>query len=77
MSCIAIALSLAFPACGQTNVNAGEVLASRYLGKGQYDLNLLGDVSWNTAFTYASSNTNNLKINGNGHKITFRPSTGI
>ncbi len=76
-SCLAIALSLAFPAYGQTNVNAGEDLVASYLSKGQYDLNLLGDVSWNTAFTYASGNTNNLKIAGNGNKITFGPSTGI
>ena len=76
-SCVVIALSLAFPAYGQISVQSGDDLVSGYLSKGQYDLNLLGDVSWNTAFTYASTNTNNLKINGNGHKITFGPATGV
>lgn len=76
-SCLAIALSLAFPAYGQTNVNAGEDLVTGYLSKGLYDLSLQGDVSWNTAFTYASTNTNKLKINGNGNKITFGPATGV
>lgn len=61
-SCVVIALSLAFPAYGQISVQSGDDLVSGYLSKGQYDLNLLGDVSWNTAFTYASTNTNNLKI---------------
>lgn len=76
-SCLAIALSLAFPAYGQISVQSGDDMVSGYLSKGQYDLILLGDVSWNTAFTYASSNTNNLKIDGNGHKITFGPATGV
>lgn len=77
ISYVLISVSIALPVYGQTTVAAGEDIVSGYLNKGKYDLSMSGDVSWNTVYTYAAGNTNNLTIDGNGHRITFGPSTGV